>query len=438
MISIKGKKEMIREHEESKKLFEEAQQSLVGGVNSPVRAFKAVGGVPIFIAKGEGCRIFDVDGNEYIDYLCSWGPLILGHAHHEVIDVICKAAKTGTSFGAVTEKEIILANMIKEAFPSVELVRLVNSGTEAAMSAVRLARAFTKRDKIIKIIGCYHGHADCFLVKAGSGLTTFGIPDSAGVMRATADATICIPFNNVVALEEVFKKIGVQVAALIIEPIPGNIGVVKPYKDYLKRLREITKKYGVLLIFDEVITGFRVSYGGAQEIYDVKPDLTILGKIIGGGLPVGAYGGSEEIMKLLAPVGPVYQAGTLSGNPLAVSAGIKTLEILKRPKTYESLENISAKLEDGLHKIFNKASIPHQINRVGSMMTLFFNSMEVTDYNSALNSDTQKYSKIFHLLLERGIYLPPSQYECMFISLAHTEADIDLTLISIENALTML
>lgn len=426
---------MIRRREKSQELFEEAKKFLVGGVNSPVRSFKSVGGVPPFIERASGSRVFDVDGNEYIDYLASWGPLILGHAHPEVVDAIWSVSKDGTSFGAATEREIRLASMIVEAFPSIELIRLVNSGTEAAMSAIRLARAYTSRDKIIKIIGCYHGHADSFLVKAGSGLATFGIADSAGITKSVANDTICIPFNNIVALEETIRNVGKEIAALIVEPIPANMGVVIPYKDYLRRLREITSQNGILLIFDEVITGFRVSYGGAQQLYSISPDLTILGKIIGGGLPVGAYGGRSDIMEMVAPSGSVYQAGTLSGNPIAVAAGIKTLEILKRPNTYEHLERLSAKIEEGIKKHLTSFSILHEINRVGSMMTVFYSKSIVYDYASAIRSDTRLYSTLFNLFLDRGIYFPPSQYEAFFISTAHTESDIDLTLFSIENAL---
>jgi glutamate-1-semialdehyde 2,1-aminomutase len=400
-----------------------------GGVNSPVRAFKAVGLTPPFIQRGEGAYIYDIDGNRYIDYVASWGPLILGHRHPEVMAALENTLHDmGTSFGAPTELENELAREITAAVPSIEMVRLVNSGTEATMSAIRLARGYTGREKVVKFAGCYHGHADYFLIQAGSGALTFGVPDSPGVPAATAANTIVAPYNNLDAVEAVFKQAGEEIAAVIVEPVAGNMGCVPPQPGFLEGLRAITKHYGSLLIFDEVMTGFRVAYGGAQSRFGVRPDLTCLGKIIGGGLPVGAYGGRREIMAMVAPVGPVYQAGTLSGNPLAVSAGLTTLKVLKEPGVYERLESLSARLEKGLKEAAGEAGVPVTFNRVGAMFTAFFTPGPVIDYTTATASDTKTFAAYFQAMLRRGIYLAPSQFEAAFMSLAHTEADIDRTI----------
>jgi len=412
----------------SKRFFEEAQKVIPGGVNSPVRACKSVGADPVFFAAGAGPYLIDVEGREYIDYVASWGPLILGHAHPEVIAAVKEAAESGTSFGAPTWREVELARLICEIFPSVEKVRLVNSGTEATMSAIRLARGFTNRKKIIKFDGCYHGHADSFLVKAGSGVATLGIPGSPGVPEEIVQNTISLPFNNLEAVKETFEKMGDEIACVIVEPIAGNMGVVPPKEGFLEGLREITQKYGALLIFDEVITGFRVALSGAQGLYDVRPDLTCLGKIIGGGLPVGAYGGRADIMAHIAPEGPVYQAGTLSGNPIAVAAGIATLRVLMRPGVYERLEELSARLASGLEEAARDAGARVTFNRVGSMMTCFFREGEVTNFSEAAASDTERYGRFWREMLARGVYLAPSQFEATFISLAHTEEEIDLTI----------
>ncbi|KJS00721.1 MAG: glutamate-1-semialdehyde aminotransferase [Peptococcaceae bacterium BRH_c4a] len=410
------------------KLFEEAQKYIPGGVNSPVRAFKSVGLSPLYIEKGRGAYIYDSDGNGYIDYVGSWGPLILGHLHPEVIGAISECLAVGTSFGAPTERETTLARMIVEAMPSVEMVRLVNSGTEAAMSAARLARAYTKRKKIIKFEGCYHGHADTFLIKAGSGALTHGVPTSPGVIEETAAHTINATFNDLEGLEQLFKSSGEEIAAVIVEPVPGNMGVVPPQPGFLQGLRDLASRYGSLLIFDEVITGFRLSYGGAQSLYGVMPDITCMGKIIGGGLPVGAYGGRKEIMSMLSPSGPVYQAGTLSGNPLAVSAGIAALKILGRPGFYEELDGKASRMAIGLSGAARKAGVEVCFNRVGSMLCGFFTKGRVTDFKTACDSDTRKYSVFFRSMLEQGVYLAPSQFEAAFISLAHTNEIIDKTL----------
>ncbi|WP_022854399.1 glutamate-1-semialdehyde 2,1-aminomutase [Thermodesulfatator atlanticus] len=412
----------------SKRFFEQAQKVIPGGVNSPVRACKSVGADPVFFAGGAGPFIIDVDGKEYIDYVASWGPLILGHAHPEVIAAVQAAAENGTSFGAPTWAEVELAELICEIFPSIEKVRLVNSGTEATMSAVRLARGYTGKRKIIKFDGCYHGHADSFLVKAGSGVATLGIPGSPGVPEEIVANTISLPYNDLAAVEEAFAKMGDDIACVIVEPIAGNMGVVPPKPGFLEGLREITKKHGALLIFDEVITGFRVSLSGAQGLYGVYPDLTCLGKIIGGGLPVGAYGGRAEIMEHIAPEGPVYQAGTLSGNPIAVAAGIATLRVLMRPGTYERLEALSQRLAKGLAEAASAAQAKVTFNRVGSMMTCFFREGEVTNFSEAAASDTEKYGKFWRAMLARGVYLAPSQFEAAFVSLAHTEEEIDHTI----------
>ncbi|MGA9056383.1 MAG: glutamate-1-semialdehyde 2,1-aminomutase [Terriglobia bacterium] len=412
----------------SQELFQKALSLMPGGVNSPVRAFRAVGGDPVFIAGGKGSSIVDVDGRSYIDYVLSWGPLILGHCHPEVVEALARVIETGTSFGACTAAEVELAERLREAYPSLERVRLVNSGTEATLSALRVARAATGRDKILKFEGCYHGHGDSLLVKAGSGVATLGLPDSPGVPRALAELTVTLPFNDPGALEEAFRVHRNQLAAVIIEPVVGNSGCIPPQAGFLERLRKLTAEQGTVLILDEVMTGFRVAYGGAQELYGIQPDLTTLGKIIGGGLPVGAYGGKASLMDWVAPAGPVYQAGTLSGNPLAVAAGLKTLEILRRPGTYEQLEVIAEKLASGLAAAAAKAGVPLTVNRVGSMFTCFFTSDMVTDYASAKRSDTVKFACFFRSLLERGVYFPPSQFEAAFVSTAHSEADVTLTL----------
>ncbi len=419
---------MKRNLTKSGQLFQEAEAYIPGGVNSPVRAFRAVGGKPLFIRSGKGSKIIDADGNEYIDYVCSWGPLILGHAHPNVVRAITEAAKQGTSFGAPTERETELARLICEAIDSVDQVRLVNSGTEATMSAIRLARGVTGRDKIIKFNGCYHGHVDSLLVKAGSGATTLGIPDSPGVTRGTSSDTVGLEYNNLDAVEHVFRREGDRVAAVIVEPVAGNMGVVSPRPGFLEGLRELTRESGALLIFDEVITGFRLAYGGAQARYGIQPDLTTLGKIIGGGLPVGAYGGARHIMQAIAPTGKVYQAGTLSGNPLAVSAGLATLRTLKENGVYERLEQIGAVLEEGLRDAAREAGVHAYCTRVGSMLCTFFTDQPVMDYRTALTASVEKYRKFFHLMLQRGVYLAPSQFETCFISLAHTDEDIAQTL----------
>jgi glutamate-1-semialdehyde 2,1-aminomutase len=419
----------------SKEYFKRALKSIPGGVNSPVRACKAVKADPIFFERGEGAYLIDVDGNRYIDYVCSWGPLILGHAHPEVIGSIYFASKKGTSFGAPTWQEVELAELIKNSIPSIEKIRLVNSGTEATMSAIRLARAYTGRKKIIKFEGCYHGHVDSLLVKAGSGLATFGIPATPGVPEELTSHTLNLPFNDFSAVEKAFLEYGKEIAAVIVEPIPGNMGVVLPENGFLEFLREITQKYKALLIFDEVITGFRIGPSGAQGKYGINPDLTCLGKIIGGGLPVGAYGGKEEIMNLVSPEGPVYQAGTLSGNPIAVAAGIATLKELLKPGTYERLEYISEKLEKGIREVLKELKLPYQINRAGSMLTLFFTEKEVKDFQSALTSDTEKFAIFWQKMLEEGIYLPPSQFEAWFVSLSHGEKEIEKTISAIYKVL---
>lgn len=398
-----------------------------GGVNSPVRAFKAVGGSPLFIERAKGSRIFDVDGNSYIDYVLSWGPMILGHAHPRVISAIRAAAEKGTSFGAPTPSEVELAGLLIRAFPSMDRVRMVNSGTEATMSAIRVARGFTGRDKIVKFEGCYHGHADGLLVKAGSGATTFGVPDSPGVPPTYAKNTITLPFNNTAALKGVIEREWKSIACVILEPVVGNIGCVLPKIAFLKALRSLTRKYGVVLIFDEVMTGFRVSMGGAQELYEIKPDMTCLGKVIGGGLPVGAYGGREDIMKMVAPEGPVYQAGTLSGNPIAMTAGIETVKVLNKKGVYESILAKAADLEEALKDAARMAGAETRFYRAGTMFCTYFTGKDVLDYDTAKLSDTGKFARFFMGMLERGINLAPSQFEAGFISLAHTSLDISKT-----------
>ena len=408
-------------------LFAEAQQLIPGGVNSPVRAFRSVGGQPRFIARAKGSRLYDVDGNTYIDYVLSWGPMILGHAAPSVTAAIKRAAGRGTSYGAPTDLEVNLAKMIREAFPSMEKVRLVSSGTEAVMSAVRAARGFTKRDGILKFEGCYHGHSDYLLAKAGSGLATLGIPDSPGVPADFAKHTLTAPYNDIQTVQQIVKEQGQRLACIILEPIAGNMGVVPPAPEFLQALRQLTLEHEILLIFDEVISGFRVTYGGAQSLYGIKPDLTVLGKIIGGGLPVGAYGGRKDIMDLIAPSGPVYQAGTLSGNPLAVTAGIETLKQLKKKGVYQLLETRAAALAKGLGEAARKAHVPIAQTRVGSMLTSFFTSGPVVDWNTVKQSDTKRYGRFFHQMLERGVYLAPSQFEAAFLSTAHSSADIEKT-----------
>jgi glutamate-1-semialdehyde 2,1-aminomutase len=412
----------------SQELFAKARRLMPGGVNSPVRAFRAVGGDPIFIASGKGAWMVDVDSKSYIDYVLSWGPLILGHAHPEVVEALARAAELGTSFGACTPLEVELAERLVEAYPSVERVRLVNSGTEATLSALRVARAATGRDKILKFEGCYHGHGDSLLVKAGSGVATLGLPDSPGVPRALAELTITVPFNDPHALEEAFHAHRLELAAVIVEPVAGNMGCVPPKPGFLEKLRSLTHDHGTVLIFDEVMTGFRVAYGGAQHLYKIDPDLTTLGKIIGGGLPVGAYGGKARFMDLVAPAGPVYQAGTLSGNPLAVSAGLKTLEILRRPGIYERLDSLAAKLTTGLIAEAARQGAQMTLNRIGSMFTTFFTPNPVSDYATAKKSDTAAYGLFFRSLLEAGVYFPPSQFEAAFVSTSHSEGDVTATL----------
>ena len=413
--------------ERSAELYATARKYIPGGVNSPARAWSAVGGEPLFIARGAGSRVWDADGNQYIDYVCSWGPMILGHAHPEVVAAIKDAADWGTSFGAPTEAENELARTVLESFPSIEMVRFVSSGTEAAMSALRLARAFTGRDKGIKFEGGYHGHGDALLVAAGSGATAHGVPDSAGVTRSLAQDTLVAQFNDTASVEAYFQAYPDQIACVIVEPVAGNMGVVPPQPDFLTGLREVTTRNGALLVFDEVITGYRVRYGGAQHLWDVTPDVTCLGKIIGGGLPVGAYGGRRDIMEKVSPLGPMYQAGTLSGNPLAMAAGGKTLQLLQRPGLYDELESKAQQLEQGLQRVFAEAETPLRVNRVGSMMTLFFTESDVTGWESVSALDRKGFARFFHRMLEEGVYLPPSPFEAMFVSTAHSEADIEAT-----------
>jgi len=414
--------------QKSVKLFKAAQRLIPGGVNSPVRAFKSVGLNPLFIEKAKGSKVYDVDGNVYIDYVLSWGPMILGHAHPQVVKALKAAVANGASFGAPTELEVTLARMVIDAVPSIESVRMVNSGTEATMSAIRLARGFTGRDKIIKFDGGYHGHADSLLVRAGSGAATFGVPDSPGVPAALAESTITCPYNDIKAVKAAMAKEGKKVACIIVEPVAGNMGCVPPVADFLPGLREVCDRYGALLIFDEVMTGFRVAYGGAQSLYKIRPDLTCLGKVIGGGLPVGAYGGKRAIMEKISPVGPVYQAGTLSGNPLAMTAGIETLKLLKQPGVYKKLEESSRMLCDGIAEEFRKAGVKATHNRVGSMFTTFFTDRKVVDFAGAKTSDTAAFSRYFKGMLEEGVNIAPSQFEAGFMSLAHTKADISRTI----------
>jgi glutamate-1-semialdehyde 2,1-aminomutase len=417
---------LMRKFTKSSKLFDRANKVLVGGVNSPVRAFKSVGATPLFITKARGARITDADGNEYIDYVSSWGPAILGHAPKGLLKELARVAARGTSFGAPTEREIALAERVRTLMPNLEKIRFVSSGTEATMSAVRVARAATGRDKIIKFAGCYHGHSDAFLVAAGSGATTLGVPTSPGVSRAAAADTLVAPYNNLPALERLCAEHHGQIGALIVEPIAGNMGVVPPARGYLQGLRELCDRERIVLIFDEVISGFRASPGGAQAVYGIKPDLTCLGKIIGGGLPVGAYGGRSDLMDMVAPVGPVYQAGTLSGNPLAMAAGLWTLDHLT-PRMYKTLSKLGAQLAEGFADAAREAGIDLQVNGVGSVLTPFFTTSPVTDYDSALTADTDAYGAFFRGMLQRGIYPPPSQFEAWFVSAAHTPRDVAVT-----------
>ncbi len=408
----------------SAELFQQAQKVIPGGVNSPVRACRSVGSDPLFIKSAHGSTITDEDGNEYTDYVCSWGPMIMGHAHPEIITAIGKAAGFGTSFGAPTRSEITLAEMVVEAVPSVEKVRFVNSGTEATMSAIRLARGYTGRNIVVKFDGCYHGHADSFLVKAGSGLITLGIPGSPGVPDDIVRNTVSIPYNNIDVLEKTLKDPKLDIACVIVEPVAGNMGCILPEQGFLERLRGLTAEQGIVLIFDEVITGFRLAYGGAQELFGITPDLTCLGKIIGGGLPVGAYGGKEDIMNQIAPDGPVYQAGTLSGNPLAMSAGIAALKILQQPGFYERLNAMAAEFAACIKEVAARAPVDVQVNSIGSLMTSFFASRKVIDFESAMAADTDLYAAHYRNMLSRGIYLAPSQFEVAFVSAAHTQNDI--------------
>ncbi|TAJ10186.1 MAG: glutamate-1-semialdehyde-2,1-aminomutase [Nitrospirae bacterium] len=414
----------------SKQLFAEAQKYIPGGVNSPVRAFRSVGGQPLFIKRAKGSHLYDVDGNSFIDYVLSWGPMILGHAPAPIIAAIKRAAANGTSYGAPTELEVTLAKMIGQALPSMEQVRLVSSGTEAVMSAIRLARGYTKRDGILKFEGCYHGHSDYLLAKAGSGLATLGIPDCPGVPADFTRHTLTASYNDIAGVQRLIKAHGHKLACVIVEPVAGNMGVIPPGHGFLQALRELTRAHGILLIFDEVITGFRVGYGGAQGLYGIRPDLTCLGKIIGGGLPVGAYGGRQEIMQWIAPAGPVYQAGTLSGNPLAVTAGIETLKRLKAPGLYRKLDQQAAELAEGIGAAAKKAGVPLTQTRVGSMLCGFFTKGPVVDWASAKQSDTQRYAKFFNRMLEKGCYFAPSQFEAAFLSTAHTPADVEKTILA--------
>ena len=412
----------------SEKLFGAAKRVIPGGVNSPVRACRSVGTEPLFIDRAEGSKIFDVDGNAFVDYVGSWGPMILGHRHPKVVSAIEAVLSRGTSFGAPTDLEVELAEMVIDAVPSVEMVRLVNSGTEATMSAVRLARGVTGRDLVVKFDGCYHGHGDTFLVAAGSGVATLGIPGSPGVPEACIRHTLSLPYNDCERLKATFSDKGDTIAAVFVEPVAGNMGLVVPDLEFLKGLRRLTEAHGAVLIFDEVMSGFRVAYGGAQQLYDIVPDLTCMGKIIGGGLPVGAYGGRAEIMKQIAPEGPVYQAGTLSGNPVAMAAGIATLKQVGQAGFYEALEERSAMLEDGLKAVSRDAGIPLTANRVGSMMGLFFADGPVSDFENAQKSDVDRFARYYRGMLTRGIYLAPSQFEAVFVSAAHTEDDIETTI----------
>ncbi|MBE1443487.1 glutamate-1-semialdehyde 2,1-aminomutase [Paenibacillus sp. OAS669] len=427
-----------RSDERSAKAFAEAKEVIPGGVNSPVRAFKSVGLTPLFMERGLGSRVYDIDGNEFIDYIGSWGPLIVGHSHPDVVQAIKQTAEKGSSFGAPTELETEMAKLVIERVPSLEMVRMVNSGTEATMSALRLARGYTKRAKIVKFEGCYHGHADSLLIKAGSGVATLGLPDSPGVPESVAVNTITVPYNDLESVQLAFEKFGEEIAAIIVEPIGGNMGVVPPLPGFLEGLRDITRRYGSLLIFDEVMTGFRVGLHCAQGLYGIDPDLTCLGKIIGGGLPVGAYGGKHAIMEQIAPSGPIYQAGTLSGNPLAMAAGYTTLKLLGEPGVYEELERKSAKLEEGFTRNAKELGIASTINRVGSMICPFFTDQKVIDYETAKTSDLNRFNRYFAALLDLGVSIAPSQFEGMFVSTVHTDEDIDQTIAAHYEALKQL
>jgi glutamate-1-semialdehyde 2,1-aminomutase len=415
-------------------LYGKALKMIPGGVNSPVRAFKAIGIPPSFVERAKGSKIWDVDGNEYIDYVGSWGPMILGHAHPRVVEALKRVIPKGTSFGAPTPLEVELATKVMKAFPSIELVRMVSSGTEAVLSAIRLARGYTRRDKILKFEGCYHGHGDSLLVKAGSGAATFGIPDSLGVPQDLAKHTLTAPYNNLESVKALVGQYPDQIACIIVEPIAGNMGVVLPENGFLEGLRRICDEKRIVLLFDEVITGFRVAYGGAQELYGIEADLTCLGKIIGGGLPVGAYGGKEKMMEKVAPLGGVYQAGTLSGNPLAMTAGIETLELLRSKRAYQDLESKTSYLTEAISKCAEERGIPFSINHINGMFTLFFTEGPVRDYSSAKKSDTKRFAQFFIEMINQGIYLPPSQFEACFISLAHTQKDLDKTIEAFNNA----
>lgn len=427
-----------RNDERSRAAFEEAKQYIPGGVNSPVRAFRSVGLTPVYVERGAGSRVYDIDGQSYIDYVGSWGPLILGHAHPKVLAAIAETAAKGTSFGAPTLLETEMAKLVCERVPSIEIVRMVNSGTEATMSALRLARGYTGRDKILKFEGSYHGHADSLLIKAGSGVATLGLPDSPGVPESVASNTLTVPYNDLDTVKEVFGKFGEQIAAVIVEPIAGNMGVVPPLPGFLQGLRDVTKQYGSLLIFDEVMTGFRVHLNSAQGLYGVTPDITCLGKVIGGGLPVGAYGGRRDIMEHMAPAGPIYQAGTLSGNPLAMAAGYTTLKLLGEPGVYEELERKSARLEAGFRANAAEFGIPATINRVGSMVCPFFTDQPVINYATAKTSDLQRFNRYFAAMLDHGVSVAPSQFEGMFVSQAHTDEDIEATIAAHRKALKQL
>ncbi len=415
-------------------LYEEAKQLMPGGVNSPARAFSSVDMDPLFIKDGSGSRVFDEDGNEYIDYVASYGPLILGHCYPSVAEALKTQVNFGTGYGSPTAMENEIAEMVIEAVPSVEMVRMVNSGTEATMSAIRVARGYTGKNKIVKFSGCYHGHVDSLLIKAGSGATTLGLPDSPGVPVSIAENTITAPYNNLDAMERVFAEYGDEIAGVILEPVAGNMGVIPPKEGYLAGLRKLTRDHGALLIFDEVMTGFRISYGGAQELYDVTPDLTCLGKVIGGGLPVGAYGGKREIMENVAPVGAIYQAGTLSGNPIAMRAGLETLKVLKQTGTYKKLNEKSEKLAEGLQKAADKSNVSVHINQVGSMVGLYFIDEPVYDHETATKADNRQFAVYFKQMIKHGIYLAPSQYEAMFVSLVHSDEDLDKTIEAAERA----
>lgn len=428
----------IRNNDRSKAAFAAAKEVIPGGVNSPVRAFKSVNADPVFIERGEGPYVYDIDGNKYIDYIASWGPLIMGHAHPQVVESVKRTAEKGTSFGAPTEIETEMAALVCERVPSIEIVRMVNSGTEATMSALRLARGYTGRDKILKFEGSYHGHADALLIKAGSGVATLGLPDSPGVPVNVASNTLTVPYNDLEAVRTAFDHFGDEIAAVIVEPVAGNMGVVPPQPGFLEGLRQITQSSGSLLIFDEVMTGFRVHLNCAQGLYGIKPDLTCLGKVIGGGLPVGAYGGKREIMEQMAPTGPIYQAGTLSGNPLAMTAGLETLKLLGEPGVYDQLEAMAKRLEEGLRKNAEEKGLSCTINRVGSMLCPFFTDQPVTNYAAASSSDTQLFSRYFGHMLEQGVSIAPSQFEGMFISAVHDQQIIDETIERHRRALTLL